>query len=297
MNVKETAEMWRHPWLLVHRAHFHEGLKIAAQDPGKGEPAILHTSSKVVDVDPQNATVTLANGEVFAGDVLIGADGVHSITRTKLSSAKPVSSGRNAFRFMMSRKHALEDPETNELARDLSTMDMWDSTDRRVVIYPCTDNETLNFVCIHPDSMTSVDESGDSYNQQVGKDTLLEVFHDFNPLVLKLLAKADPQTLKLWPLLDMETLPSWTKDRMAALGDAVHPFLPYRASGGAMAIEDAVSLGVMLSSGVTPDEVPERLKLYQKARHERVTSIQNMTRESATLISPARSMSLSFPIA
>ncbi|KAJ5953536.1 hypothetical protein N7454_000432 [Penicillium verhagenii] len=284
-NLKEHASLWRHRWLLVHRAHFHEGLKAAATGAGKGKPATLHTASKIVDVDPHKATVTLENGEVVEGDVLIGADGVHSLTRTKLSDKKPYSSGKNAFRFLISRQQALDDPETNSIARDFGAVDMWDSSDRRVVIYPCSNNDLLNFVCIHPEELTTIETGGDSYNQQISVQTLLDVYKDFNPQVRKLLEKADPQTLKLWPLLDMDTLPSWTEDRLACLGDAVHPFLPYRASGGAMAIEDAVSLAVMLSGDITASDVPERLKVYEKARHERATTIQQMTRDSVTLIS------------
>lgn len=261
---------------------------------------MLHTASKVIDVDPHAATVTLENGDVISGDVLIGADGVHSLTRTKLpTNNKPYSSGKNAFRFLMTRQQALDDPETNSIARDFGAVDMWDSSDRRVVIYPCSNNELLNFVCIHPDSMTTIDAGGDSYNQQIGKDTLLDVFKDFNPQVRRLLEKADPATLKLWPLLDMDTLLEWVNDRLAVLGDAVHPFLPYRASGGAMAIEDAVSLAVMLPRGVSKEDVPERLKVYQMARHERATKIQEMTRESSQLLAQDKSMclfSLSHPV-
>lgn len=230
---------------------------------------------------------------MHTGDVVIGADGVHSLTRTKLTAAKgvqPSSSGKNAFRFLMTRQQALDDPETNSIARDFGAVDMWDGEDRRVVIYPCANNELLNFVCIHPDSLTKVEAGGDEYNQQIGKNALLEVYKDFNPQVLRLLEKADPTTLKLWPLLDMPTLQDWVEDRLAVLGDAVHPFLPYRASGGAMAIEDAVSLGVMLPRGIAASEVPERLKVYQKARHERATTIQEMTRESVKLLSADRSM-------
>ena len=84
----------------------------------------------------------------------------------------------------------------------------------------------------------------------------------------------------LWPLLDMKSLPSWVNDRLAILGDAARPFLPYRASGGAMAIEDGVSLGVMLSGDVQPHVVPERLKLFEKARYTRATTVQQMTRDS-----------------
>ncbi|KAJ5095064.1 hypothetical protein N7532_007355 [Penicillium argentinense] len=293
--VKEQAGMWRHRWLLVHRAHFHEGLKNAAQAPGRGHPAVLHTASKVIDVDPHQATVTLENDEVYTGDVLIGADGAHSLTRTKLPQGKeihPRSSGKNAFRFLMTRQQALDDPETNSIARDFGAVDMWDSSERRVVIYPCANNELLNFVCIHPDSLTTIDVGGDEYNQQIGKDTLLQVYKEFNPQVRRLLEKADPATLKLWPLLDMQTLPSWVEGRLAVLGDAVHPFLPYRASGGAMAIEDAVSIAVMLPRGISVDEVPERLKVYEKARHTRATTIQEMTRESVQLLAPERTMAM-----
>lgn len=73
---------------------------------------------------------------------------------------------------------------------------------------------------------------------------------------------------------------------MALLGDAAHLSLPYRGSGGAMANKDGVSLGVMLSKGVQPHELPERLKLYEKARYERATTIQQMTRDSSAECKP-----------
>lgn len=244
-----------------------------------------------MDIDPHGATVTLDNGEVIESDVVLGADGVHSLARSKLAQPSPItpfSSGQNAFRFLISRQEALDDPETKSIAEDFGSVDMWDADDRRVVIYPCSHNQLLNFVCIHPDSMTHIDASGDSYNQQIGKDALLEVFKDFNPQVRKLLKKADPQTLKLWPLLDMNTLPTWVEDRLAVLGDAAHPFLPYRGSGGAMAVEDAVSLAMMLPAGVERHEVPERLQVYEQARHQRATTIQEMTRESSKILDLGR---------
>lgn len=292
--MKKFAGVWRYvgqsnpfminvltkkPWLLVHRAHLHEHLKAAALAAG----CELATSSKVADVDPHNATITLEDGEILKGDVIIGADGVHSTARSKLSAAgnvKPFSSGKNAFRFLISRKEAMDDPETRDISCDLGAVDMFDSPDRRVVIYPCVDNEQLNFVCIHPAEMSTINKDAD-WNQQASKDSLLGVYRDFSPKVVKLLAKADPQTLRVWPLLDMETLPSWVEGRMALIGDAAHPFLPYRGSGGGMAIEDAISLAVMLPSDVDPQQVPERLKLYEKARHTRATKVQQMTRDSS----------------
>lgn len=58
------------------------------------------------------------------------------------------------------------------------------------------------------------------------KDILLEIYSDFGPLVRSLLEMVDGSSLKVWTLLDMERIPSWTKGRLALLGDAAHPFLP-----------------------------------------------------------------------
>lgn len=44
---------------------------------GEGKPAKLNLRSRVTDIDCKNATLTLENGEVFCGDVIVGADGVH----------------------------------------------------------------------------------------------------------------------------------------------------------------------------------------------------------------------------
>ncbi|KAL2867210.1 putative salicylate hydroxylase [Aspergillus lucknowensis] len=283
LDIKKTAGFWRHRWLLVHRAHLHEGLKVAAQAPGPGIPAQLHTSSKVVDIDPHSATITLENGEVVSGDLVLGADGIHSAAKSKIPGGEKVrtfSSGKNAFRFLLARRDALDDPDTRELAKELGTWYMFDSPDLRVVVYPCANNELLNFVCIHPDTMSKI-RDGSEWDQGASKESLLEVYKDFSPQVLKLLSKADPATLKVWPLLDSDDLPTWTEDRLAVLGDAAHPFLPYRASGGAMAIEDAISIGVMLPKGVRAQDVPERLKLYEKARRTRATTIQQLTRKSS----------------
>ena len=75
----------------------------------------------------------------------------------------------------------------------------------------------------------------------------------------------------------MEQLPTFINDRLALIGDAAHPFLPHLAQGGSMAIEDAVALSTMLSK-CGASEVPARLELYNKARYERASRIQEYTR-------------------
>jgi 2-polyprenyl-6-methoxyphenol hydroxylase-like FAD-dependent oxidoreductase len=65
------------PWVLSHRVQLHEELKkLAVSSEGLGTPAVLQTSSQVVDVDPSTATVKLADGTSISGDLVLGADGV-----------------------------------------------------------------------------------------------------------------------------------------------------------------------------------------------------------------------------
>lgn len=55
----------------------HEELKrLATSSEGSGTPAILKTSSPVVEVDPATATVKLEDGTSITGDLVLGADGV-----------------------------------------------------------------------------------------------------------------------------------------------------------------------------------------------------------------------------
>jgi len=73
----EGAAMWQNPWQLAHRVQLHNELKrMATTKEGKGPPAVLHTSAEVIDIDPQKGTVTLKDGKVYTGDLVLGADGV-----------------------------------------------------------------------------------------------------------------------------------------------------------------------------------------------------------------------------
>ena len=72
---------------------------------------------------------------------------------------KLFGSGKAAFRFLLPRKIALEDPVTAPLVKDINQLVMWYGDDRRIVMYPCNDNEVLNFVCIHPDTESHATQS------------------------------------------------------------------------------------------------------------------------------------------
>lgn len=100
----------------------------------------------------------------------------------------------------------------------------------------------------------------------------------------------------------MEVLPKWTKEKLALLGDAAHPFLPRKClfdimpcnspngltlvffldqgQGAGVAIEDAATLAVVLPEGTSAEQVSQRLQLYQDFRYERAHKIQEYSRKA-----------------
>lgn len=281
VDLTESNKQWQHQWLLVHRAHLHSELqRLVKSRDGPGEPVNLRYSCKVADIDADTATATLENGERIQADLIIGADGVFSTTRTKVKGGqiRPFSSGKSAFRFLVSKKDALADPLTRKFAERDGELVMFLGPDSKIVVYPCQNNELLNFVCIHPADKTAAPT--DDWNAGGSKKALLDVYSNFDESARALLAKSDPTSLKVWQLLDMERLPTWVNNKLALLGDAAHPFLPHQGQGGGQAIEDAAAMAVVLPLGTQADEAAERLKVYEICRYERAHRIQEYTRQA-----------------
>jgi salicylate hydroxylase len=130
------------------------------------------------------------------------------------------------------------------------------------------------------------------------KNTIIKAFSRYSPGVQKIIQDAE-ENLKVWDLYDMQELPTWTRGHAALIGDAAHPFQPCEYSntfdtalnpfnvlndisvmgqGGAMAIEDAISIATLLPHGTAPENIPARLEMYQQSRRPRVEMVLYFTR-------------------
>ncbi|CAI6096745.1 unnamed protein product [Clonostachys chloroleuca] len=274
VDLREQLKMWQHPWVLSHRVLLHEALREHCISPeGAGPPAILKTSAKVTHINPETATVTLEDGSQIFGDLVLGADGASSVSRGVVAGEKlkPFASGKSAFRFMIPCNEILSDPEAATLFKE-GYLCLWMADDRRLVMYPCSNNTIMNFVGIHPSSLSETKRE-DGWDNGASKEALLKVYKEFGPQVQALLKLANASSLKIWTLLDMDRIPRWFKGKLALLGDAAHPFLPR-----SVAIEDSASLIALLPRGTNPADLPERLALYEKIRDKRAHDIQEFTR-------------------
>jgi len=100
---------------------------------------------------------------------------------------------------------------------------------------------------------------------QGDKDEALKDFAGWHPVIHNLLENADE--LHRWALFDRTPLEKWVDGRVALMGDAAHPMLPFLAQGAAMAVEDAWVLADVISSG-------QDLSTYQKLRLLRTSKVQ-----------------------
>jgi salicylate hydroxylase len=81
---------------------------------------------------------------------------------------------------------------------------------------------------------------------------------------------------KRWPMVDRKPIASWTRNRIALMGDAAHPMYQYIAQGACQAIEDALVLANNVAA--VPDDVPKALRAYEAARRQRTARVQNTAR-------------------
>jgi salicylate hydroxylase len=197
-------------------------------------------------------TVELDDGTVEVGDLVVGADGIHSGVRGQtVGDAVARFSGMSAYRARISRD-ALD---FDDVVRN------WMGPDRHLVAYPVGAGSVyLNIVAVVPE-----DEPTESWTMPGSADELRSQFDGWCANVQRILgAVRDP--VYRWALYARDPLPRWSTATTTLLGDACHPTLPFFAQGAAQAIGDAAALTHALSTA--PDDLSSALKRYEHARQQ-----------------------------
>ncbi|KAM7208343.1 FAD/NAD(P)-binding domain containing protein [Naviculisporaceae sp. PSN 640] len=294
-DFTRNKEVWGAATYFAHRLDLHTGLKaLAMQDKGPGRPVVIRTRGEVVGYNAKEPSITLKDGTTQKADLVVAADGVHSIGVEYVLGRKNLpqapGSGCNvnlAYRFLISRPEVESDPDTKFFIDGPEALGsrVWPDLEgrRRLVSYPCRNYEILNFVALIYDESVLVDQSTqEDWLAPVDKSEVLARFSNFHPGLLAVINKATE--VKRWPLLYRPPIPTWHKDRLVLAGDAAHPMLPNHAQGAAQGIEDGLVLGLVMaglpSSSSTeslPEKIEARLQLYESVRRNRASAIQVMS--------------------
>lgn len=276
---------------MVHRIDAHDVFrKHALNFPN----VHLHLSSAITSIDSDEATITLQDGSTVQGDLIIGADGIHSVTLSAFHqddsestnhsgfdpgpgpNLKPIRLPRNIYRFMVPTSRVMSDPQTRAFfeafawRRTLTTY-VDPEAGRRITLYPCRGDRLFNcatFLPVENDDKQFEDDQGlKSWNHTGAVDDVLKAIEGYPEHFVRFVKMADE--VKYWAEVGRGCPRTFVKGRVCLVGDAAHPMRPTHAAGAGTGIEEAATLGVLFEPGTKREEVEQRLELYHRLRYER----------------------------
>jgi salicylate hydroxylase len=253
-----SRERYGFPYLTMHRGDLHRVLVDAVRAM---RPDAIALSVRVdgVRVDGARTFVQSDGRDVATGDLVIGADGVHSRVRQRLfGTDQPRFSGIIAWRGVIDTRSL---PEHLRQPYGYN----WVGPGRHVIHYPMRGNSLLNLVA-------AVEREGwevESWSQRGSTEEFLADFEGWHEDVQTLIHAV--QVPYKWALMVREPMQRWSEGRATLLGDACHPTLPFLAQGAVMAIEDGYVLARCLAA--TPRDLPRALAAYERARIDRTSRI------------------------
>jgi 2-polyprenyl-6-methoxyphenol hydroxylase-like FAD-dependent oxidoreductase len=248
------------PYLCMHRGDLHGAL--LAVVPAEA----LRPGKKLVGLDRVRGQLVLAfaDGTRTQADVVIGADGIHSVVRDIIIGPDmPIHHGRIAYRAVFASALL----KGGDLGRSRTK---WWGIDRHIVIYYTTRTRSeIYFVTSVPEPAEWL--TRESWSAKGDVHELRHAYEGFHADVRRVL-DACPECHK-WAILERDPLPRWSEQGVVLLGDACHPMTPYMAQGAATAIEDAAVLARCLEA-VDGESTAAAFQRYEAHRKPRVSRIQ-----------------------
>jgi salicylate hydroxylase len=255
---RACADRFGAPYYTLHRGDLHRILLDLVESEG---PIRRGSTCVGVQEDADGVELCFASGARSTADVVIGADGIHSVVRRVLAADRPRWSGVTVYRGLIPAVHSRAKP----------TVSVWLGPGQHMVCYPVSGGRSVSFVA----STRAGYGQGESWTEPGNVAELVAAYAGWHPEVRAVLAAA--QSTTRWALHDRAPLPRWCTDRVALVGDAAQALLPFGAQGANQAIEGAMALAACLSRA--GDDLPDALHRYQQVRAPRLARVGGVVRE------------------
>ena len=251
----------------AHRADLHDAIRLAVSSSA----VRLGKRCTGISTGGAHPVLRFADGEEAEADVVIGADGMHSVIRGAITTPSPATySGLCAFRALVPARDA------PAFARR-PAQTLWIGPGHHLVHYPVSAGRYVNLVAFAP----SGDYTTESWTATATIDEFLTEYDGWDKRLTGLIEAAG--TPGRWALLDRAPLDRWSKGAVTLLGDAAHPMFPFFAQGAAQSIEDAAVLATCLAAAAADgrEGLPAALRRYEQLRLPRTTRLQEVSHARA----------------
>jgi 2-polyprenyl-6-methoxyphenol hydroxylase-like FAD-dependent oxidoreductase len=254
----QLEERYGAPYLTLHRADLHASLLAAVRTHGSIE---LREGFEVSAVETlaDKVVARATDGTEVEGSSLIAADGIWSSVRQRIAPRAELHfAGATAWRALLPR-------ESVPAPFDEPIVGLWLGPKAHLVTYPVRGGKDVNIVAVVEGGRAKY-----GWNRHAEPADLPGAFHRWAEPARALLEMAE--TWRCWSLYQLAPLRRWTKGRVALLGDAAHPVLPYLAQGAALAIEDAAALAASFEA--CGGDALLAFPRYEALRRNRVAQVQ-----------------------
>ncbi|GAB3076020.1 FAD-dependent oxidoreductase [Pedococcus soli] len=263
------------PALTMKRSHLGRLLGDEARSRG----IEVRQGARVISVatDAGAAVATLADGSELSADLVVGADGVHSIVRRAVDPGAPGARYVGLTNFGgITRGTAL----ASELAPE-----SWHFVFGRRSFFgahPTPAGDVVWFVNVPRPEIAPAERAGTTPEEW--RDRLARLAED-DAGPARALIEAGELELAGDNTYDLPHVPTWHRGRIALVGDALHAPSPSSGQGASMALEDAVELATSLRDA---GSVPEGFARFEARRRARVEKIVKVGARSSSAKIPGR---------
>lgn len=255
-----AEEKYGAPQLTIHRADLLDALRarLPADRLRLGMPAVTLESGE------GQAVLGFADATRLAFDLVIGADGIHSVVRTVLwGEDQPRYTGMVSYRGTFPKEKVAGLPDTDAFTK------WWGEVpEKQIVTFPLTGGREIFVFATLPQK----DWSEEGWTLPGDAEDLRTAYANFHGDARKLLDALDEVTRSALHVRD--PMQQWAKGCATLLGDAAHPMVPFMAQGACMAIEDAVVLARALEGADDNDAIVTALARYETERKPRTARVQ-----------------------
>jgi salicylate hydroxylase len=252
----EAAARYGAPMYNIHRADLVQILADALP------PGIVVFGKKVVGFRQTNreVEVDLDTGERVRGDVLVGADGIHSAIREQMRGREEKHDARILMWRSLIKAEKLEGLNLEERGN------YWLGPGRTLVTYWVRPKNLYSILA----SVPATEVHRESWTDGGDIDDLRKSFESMEPRARRMMEQVESAFIT--GMYYRDPIDNWTSGRVTLMGDAAHPMVPFLAAGAGQSVEDAWTLARVLARN--PNDVPAALVEYQERRIPRTTRLQ-----------------------